>query len=1276
MYEKIRIGNMKWATLIVFILFSIFIHALAGFSAVNWFDDNFDYRQEINVSNPSGVSLSNFPVYLNISYNTNMQADYDDLRFVAGSCFGSQTGYLDYEIEYFDVDVAVVWVEVPNLVASNTTLCMYYGNSSVSSGQTGSATWNSDYEIVFHMNSTGDDSTVNNNDVVSVVDSPTANNTFLGYGLTFDGNDAWSMQDNAFWEAEFFVRSHEIVFETGSDVNSRQTLFAEGGGKNGVMMYILNGKLYARWWSETNPNWGGNNITVDISSNTVYHAVMTFDEGGDYKLFLNGELILSLVTPDHIDAHSGNGGIAYTGGNNKDYHDGNFGPGEYFIGNIYEFRATSTELDANWIKMTSANIINHTDHTFYGVEDKYLPNLSLTIDEPPTAAILPHEQNNTFELNATISCLGKTDSTCGNISAYLNYNDSLSSFANVPQISSTPVWTSSLNPQSCNLFGGDSCSLTFVVNMTGELGSTYLLNVEGVSNVSDYENITTDNLTVFITKGNVVIFNMTNYDFGSFDKNSGDRIKTLQVISSLGDNTNIVVECQSGDCSTITDNFVDGSSLTEGNSLEFNFTCSDVSSGSYSAIYNITSTEFNGSSTISLSCNVNKIFGPISTLLIEPAEFSSNIVGQNKTFRINATVNCVGDCGNVSSYAIYKNVNGFNVSGTYLNHRRNIHINNNETTDLLNFPVYLNISYDANMQADFDDLRFVNGSCNLSGSNLLDYEIETFTASTNAHVWLELPEFNVGKNTVCMYYGNSSLSSGENPTGVWDSNYDGVWHFSETGVGDRTDSAGINDATPQSYEGDEATTGLLGGADFLDGTDDHLAIQNLNYGGVASESAFTVCSVVRSSSSNLQIIASFDRSEFWRLALKDDYGSNYVGWDTEASGIDDMMTLSDYADGSWHYICGWFNATASGDDKKIFVNGVEVLGINAHSGTALGTANTRYGYIGTGSEAGSFNGGSGPDNFLFGEIDELRISSFARSSQWINMSYQLMFNNEDYVSFGKEESYEIISTSDLDKPFWTTTQPKRCEPGEDGSCSFEWIVNASGDINTSWFAGVVAISNYSSIESSISNFTTINISDNIIPEVSILNPQNNSKIIGNGSVEFIFNISDDDLTLGCRVFVDSILRYTGVCSSGVNSSVNLTLDFGYHNVTVQVNDSNDNYVNSSFHYFYLIQDKWILVKKKIESINNNMFFIDINATNRLSNSSYNITVFDNIYENFAGGSFTPNFNISNVSNGFSYYGEWIGFETLLGYSQTAKINYSVSGIGDYYLGRNYILGVE
>ncbi|MBN2422332.1 DUF2341 domain-containing protein, partial [Candidatus Woesearchaeota archaeon] len=132
--------------------------------------------------------------------------------------------------------------------------------------------------------------------------------------------------------------------------------------------------------------------------------------------------------------------------------------------------------------------------------------------------------------------------------------------------------------------------------------------------------------------------------------------------------------------------------------------------------------------------------------------------------------------------------------------RKMITITNIGNENLTDFPAYLNISYDPNMQSDYDDLRFIDFS---TGEFIeLDYELEYYDTG-HADVWVRIPTLYTGANSIYMYYNNTGAASGENPTGVWDDNYVGVWHISEGGTGTRFDSTTGNDGTPQSYEGNE-----------------------------------------------------------------------------------------------------------------------------------------------------------------------------------------------------------------------------------------------------------------------------------------------------------------------------------------------------------------------------------------------------------------------------------------------------------------------------------------
>ena len=64
---------------------------------------------------------------------------------------------------------------------------------------------------------------------------------------------------------------------------------------------------------------------------------------------------------------------------------------------------------------------------------------------------------------------------------------------------------------------------------------------------------------------------------------------------------------------------------------------------------------------------------------------------------------------------------------------------------------------------------------------------------------------------------------------------------------------------------------------------------------------------------------------------------------------------------------------------------------NSHSGRNLGTNNTRYGFIGWGSEADTFDGNDYDNHhqgdFMRGKIDDVRIYSRALSDDEISALY-------------------------------------------------------------------------------------------------------------------------------------------------------------------------------------------------------------------------------------------------------------------------------------------------
>jgi len=134
-----------------------------------------------------------------------------------------------------------------------------------------------------------------------------------------------------------------------------------------------------------------------------------------------------------------------------------------------------------------------------------------------------------------------------------------------------------------------------------------------------------------------------------------------------------------------------------------------------------------------------------------------------------------GKTNNGWGYSVWTDVTimGENIEGaTWWNasweKKKEIQINNT-ALEVANYSLLLNVTYNANMNTDFSDLRFANGSEDTE----LGYWIENKTNSEHADVWVKIPYTltNTTNTTIYMYYKNasevSSTSNGENAFLDW-----------------------------------------------------------------------------------------------------------------------------------------------------------------------------------------------------------------------------------------------------------------------------------------------------------------------------------------------------------------------------------------------------------------------------------------------------------------------------------------------------------------------------
>lgn len=181
---------------------------------------------------------------------------------------------------------------------------------------------------------------------------------------------------------------------------------------------------------------------------------------------------------------------------------------------------------------------------------------------------------------------------------------------------------------------------------------------------------------------------------------------------------------------------------------------------------------------------------------------------------------------------------------------------------------------------------------------------------------------------------------------------------------------------------------------FLDGNGDYVALDH--YYTKGSAGSITVTAWVKSrEGSNNQFIISYDRSENWRLAWRDDStgsGNDKLAFDTTDTGTttDDFGPVVPPDDEQWHHVAGVYDL--DNDRKYLYLDGEQVGEKDSdHDGKELGSTGARprtYGYIGTGSEATSPDDSNSPTSYFDGYIDEIAVFHRALTPGEVREMYQ------------------------------------------------------------------------------------------------------------------------------------------------------------------------------------------------------------------------------------------------------------------------------------------------
>jgi murein DD-endopeptidase MepM/ murein hydrolase activator NlpD len=331
-----------------------------------------------------------------------------------------------------------------------------------------------------------------------------------------------------------------------------------------------------------------------------------------------------------------------------------------------------------------------------------------------------------------------------------------------------------------------------------------------------------------------------------------------------------------------------------------------------------------------------------------------------------------------------------------------------ETSDpnsLTNFPVLINAtdsSLIGNTQTTGNDIAFTDST----GETLLPYEIESYKNSTGAvTAWVNIAALSADNDTILyMYYGNPSATSLANAPNTWNSNYKGVWHFSNsTGTG-----LGLNDSTTNGFTLTNvgSVTGnasQIGEGAFFNGSSDLTATSNNIFNpGTASFSVYAWINTTQNNGLEPIMDHTNSSSDGWEFDIGDAEGGtcNAAGYVCFLDGTDQVGQNAGILNNSWYQVA----FVKTGTNVIFYVNGVAI-------GTSTGVLSTIPSEA-TVEQIGTDGAGNTFDN----DIDEIEYSNTALSPGWIQTEY----NNQ-----GSPSTFETVGTVETDAYAPTLSQMLR-----------------------------------------------------------------------------------------------------------------------------------------------------------------------------------------------------------------------------------------------------------
>lgn len=262
-----------------------------------WWNGDWSSRKKITVNMSQADikdTVSQAPILVRLHTGNfdfaNAKDDGKDIRFFLAS---DDKTPLNFHIEKYDPlnEMALIWVQVPNLAAGKeTAIYMYSGNSKASPADEAANTYDNNMAAVFHFaeKESPKDSTANNNNATQF-SVKLGDGSLIGGGATFDGQSVLAITSSPSIRFDASRGMTVSAWIKVMDAQKNAVLFQQQDGRKSLVLGIEAGKLYASSGASSTPK------TAEVVLGAWHHVALT--AGQVLTLYLDGKEVATAAAP-------------------------------------------------------------------------------------------------------------------------------------------------------------------------------------------------------------------------------------------------------------------------------------------------------------------------------------------------------------------------------------------------------------------------------------------------------------------------------------------------------------------------------------------------------------------------------------------------------------------------------------------------------------------------------------------------------------------------------------------------------------------------------------------------------------------------------------------------------------------------------------------------------------------------------------------------------------------------------------------------------------------